>query len=106
MKCAACGAESTVLESRKRDGGTYRRRMCPACGCRFSTMETIMHGLKTGPRPSKPAPAPKPAKPKAARPAARRPAPARRLDDYWMRGEPHDYQDDLREAGIDTTHFG
>lgn len=113
MRCGSCGAETTVLESRKRDGGVYRRRWCSACDCRFSTLETVMRGLKPGPKPAE-RPAPPPTKPKAAKPAQRKAdkpvvkrAPAsNRLHDYWMRGEPHDYTEDLREAGIDTAHFG
>jgi len=105
MKCTACATETMVLSTRSRESGIYRRRECPACGTRFSTMEAAV-GMRPGPKTTKPAPPPRVAKPRAARPAPRQPAPARRLDDHWMRAEPHDFQEDLREAGIDTTHFG
>ena len=103
MKCTACATETTVLSTRSQETGIYRRRECPACGARFSTMEQAV-GLKPGPKPS--TSDLRPARPVAAKPAPRSTAPARRLNDRCMRTEPHDYTDDLREAGIDTTHFG
>lgn len=103
MKCASCQTDTLVRESRRREDGMYRRRECPACGARFSTMETVV-GLKPGPKSQKPdAP---PAKPKSIKAAPRHSAPVRRIDDYWMRNEPHDYQEELKELGIDTTDIG
>ncbi len=43
MHCPFCRHEdSRVVDSRSSDDGTYikRRRLCPSCGKRFSTMET------------------------------------------------------------------
>ncbi len=105
MKCASCQAETAVLESRRRDDGMYRRRECPSCGARFSTMETVV-GLKPGPKSQKPEAQAKPAKPKGIKPAPPRAAPVRRVDDFWLRNETHDYHEDLKELGIDTTDFG
>lgn len=50
MRCPSCASETTVLESRKRETGIYRRRLCEACGSRFSTMETVIQE-KRGPKP-------------------------------------------------------
>lgn len=44
MKCPACGAnQDVVLTSRLRASGSivWRRRVCAACGKRFTTHETI-----------------------------------------------------------------
>lgn len=105
MRCASCQTETTVLESRRRDDGTYRRRECPTCGSRFSTMETLV-GLKPGPKSQKPEAPARPAKLKGIKPAPPKAAPVRRVDDFWLRNETHDYRDDLKELGIDTTDIG
>ena len=105
MRCASCDTDTIVLESRRREDGTYRRRECPSCGARFSTMETVV-GLKPGPKSQKPEAPAKPAKPKGIKPLPRKPAPARRVDDFWLRNETHDYHEDLKELGIDTTDIG
>jgi transcriptional regulator NrdR family protein len=45
MNCPKCGAEnmSRVMNVRSRgDQGTYRRRECTICGCRFSSMEVVV----------------------------------------------------------------
>jgi hypothetical protein len=39
MKCAHCGAATDVADTRTRQYGVYRRRKCPNCGFRFSTLE-------------------------------------------------------------------
>ena len=40
MTCVNCGADSSVLSTRRRRDGTIsRRRQCDECGCRFSTVE-------------------------------------------------------------------
>lgn len=41
MRCNACNGDSRVLDSRPAEGGDAirRRRECPACGRRFSTVE-------------------------------------------------------------------
>lgn len=43
MNCPECGGKTTVMESRKRSGGSIkqRRRKCIKCGMRFTTRETI-----------------------------------------------------------------
>lgn len=105
MRCASCQTETTVLESRRRDDGTYRRRECLSCGARFSTMETVV-GLKPGPKSQKPEAPVKPAKLKGIKPVPPRAAPVRRVDDFWLRNETHDYREDLKELGIDTTDIG
>ncbi len=105
MKCASCQAETTVLESRRRDDGMYRRRECPSCGARFSNMETVV-GLKPGTKSRKPEAPAKPAKLKGIKPAPPRAAPVQRVDDFWLRNETHDYHEDLKELGIDTTDIG
>jgi len=110
MRCPSCASETTVLESRKRETGIYRRRLCEACGNRFSTMETVFQE-KRGPKPKADV-SPKPAKSDTPRPrvAAKntkpKPAPRQRLEDVWMRNAEHyRYQDDLQEAGIDIPNF-
>ena len=43
MMCPNCGCWSTVIETReKTDGSKRRRRECPECGHRFSTIEQII----------------------------------------------------------------
>lgn len=44
MKCPECGEDTNIVDSRPRDDRTktYRRRKCPMCGCRFSTMEVCI----------------------------------------------------------------
>lgn len=110
MRCPSCASETTVLESRKRETGTYRRRLCEACGSRFSTMETVIQE-KRGPKPKADV-SKKPAKTDTSRPRVDakntkpKPAPRQRLEDVWMRNaEQHSYQDDLQEAGIDIPNF-
>ncbi|HFE53266.1 MAG TPA: transcriptional repressor NrdR [Bacteroidetes bacterium] len=44
MRCPFCGYEDTkVLDSRPREDGVVirRRRVCPSCGKRFTTLETM-----------------------------------------------------------------
>lgn len=42
MKCPYCGAsESRVVDSRSLEGEVRRRRVCSACGIRFSTSERV-----------------------------------------------------------------
>lgn len=38
-KCVACGGESTVIESRRQQHYTRRRRECLECGARWTTLE-------------------------------------------------------------------
>ncbi len=42
MNCPFCRADSRVVDSRSTEDGTAirRRRVCPRCGRRFSTIET------------------------------------------------------------------
>ena len=43
MMCPNCGCWSTVIETREKgDGNKRRRRECPECGHRFSTIEQII----------------------------------------------------------------
>lgn len=43
MMCPNCGCWSTVIETREKpDGKKRRRRECPECGHRFSTIEQII----------------------------------------------------------------
>lgn len=37
--CTRCGAQSDVIDSRPRQLGFHRRRECPSCNRRWSTME-------------------------------------------------------------------
>jgi transcriptional repressor NrdR len=41
MDCPSCGTQTSVLETRRADGGAAvrRRRSCPECGGRFTTFE-------------------------------------------------------------------
>lgn len=42
MRCPKCdGANVYVIDSREKDGMTYRRRECTDCGNRFSTNEVL-----------------------------------------------------------------
>lgn len=47
MNCPECNAESAVIDSRKRDNLTQRRRQCVA-GHRFTTLEFIAPRVRTG----------------------------------------------------------
>jgi hypothetical protein len=105
-----------VAETRRRSDGVYRRRICPTCNTRFSTVETLVQekpGPKEVPKQTeKPAPA-KVAKPaKSAKPWPFKkdaPAPRRREDDFWLRDAEdyghRGYRDDLKETGIDIQDF-
>lgn len=43
MMCPNCGCWSTVIETREKTNGSKRRRReCPECGHRFSTIEQII----------------------------------------------------------------
>ena len=43
MMCPHCGRWSTVIETREKTNGSKRRRReCPECGYRFSTIEQII----------------------------------------------------------------
>jgi len=47
MKCPDCGSDDTrTMDSRRRDGGTYRRKVCRACDFRFSTRELHVEEVK------------------------------------------------------------
>ena len=39
MKCKKCGWDTYVVDSRPKDSIVQRRRSCPNCGERFSTIE-------------------------------------------------------------------
>lgn len=41
IQCPACAGQSRVVETRDKDGMTFRRRKCLACNKRWSTVETI-----------------------------------------------------------------
>lgn len=40
--CPACGARTGVINSRPFEGSIRRRRVCPSCGLRISTLESIV----------------------------------------------------------------
>ncbi len=103
MRCGTCDVETRVIETRKRADGLYRRRECPECGARLSTMETVVR-LKRGQKSQKREAPAKPAKLKGIKPAPRKPAPVRRVDDFWLRNETHDYHEDLKGLGIDISN--
>lgn len=47
MTCTECGQRTTVTETRvRKDGSLRRRRKCPDCGYRFTTIESIKKELK------------------------------------------------------------
>lgn len=53
MRCPACNEDSGVLDSRVRGYVVRRRRRCPACGHRWSTVEVVVDALQKttgGPR--------------------------------------------------------
>lgn len=41
-ECPMCGTETSVVDSRAHKEGIWRKRFCPSCGFKFSTMETPM----------------------------------------------------------------
>lgn len=43
MKCPACDGPTKVVDSRKKPEYLYRRRVCRACGTRFSTREVAFN---------------------------------------------------------------
>lgn len=45
MDCIKCGTPTEVLDKR----GNKRRRNCPACGTRFSTIETVTESKRLSP---------------------------------------------------------
>jgi hypothetical protein len=117
MRCAACNVETRVAETRRRSDGVYRRRICPSCNTRFSTVETLVQE-KPGPKKAEPEKQAQPAPAKAAKPAKHAkpwpfrkeaPAPRRREDDFWLRDVEdygnREYRDDLKEMGIDLQDF-
>jgi transcriptional regulator NrdR family protein len=44
--CPSCGKRSSVLDSREKGESVWRRRMCFACGRRWSTREIYEEDLK------------------------------------------------------------
>lgn len=49
MPCPKCSMGNTqVKDTRSRSGGILRRRRCPACGERFSTLETVVVDKRGG----------------------------------------------------------
>lgn len=45
MDCPECHSPTTVIDSRRIDGQTRRRRRCEACGT-FSTLEIVVTKMK------------------------------------------------------------
>lgn len=46
MRCTDCGGATRVIDVRsRRKGEIYRRRMCRACGFRFSSFEIIAESI-------------------------------------------------------------
>jgi hypothetical protein len=91
MNCLKCGSDTKVLESRLNESNSVRRRrMCLACGERFTTMETVGdHGYVA---PSRPKAAPKPAKKATPEQIKER---NRKRQENWKRAETaRDTQDD------------
>lgn len=43
MKCPACAARATVLETRERRAHITRRHLCPACQLKFTTKEIMFY---------------------------------------------------------------
>ena len=43
MKCPECDGPTKVIDSRKKPEYLYRRRLCRACGARFSTKEVAFN---------------------------------------------------------------
>lgn len=41
MKCALCGFDTQVYDSRARHGYVHRRRICMRCQHRFTTIEVL-----------------------------------------------------------------
>lgn len=39
MHCQKCNTMTKVIDSRKKDDAVRRRRVCPSCGDRFTTVE-------------------------------------------------------------------
>ena len=54
MICENCGSEkeSKILDSREREGFTYRKRKCVRCGYEYITHERFVRGVRStsGPR--------------------------------------------------------
>lgn len=49
IPCPLCSTQARVVDSRLRHGFVgYRRRVCPACGHRFSTYEFRVKGMRAG----------------------------------------------------------
>jgi len=44
MKCHSCNTDTVVVDSRKKNGGVWRRRECPQCETRFNTIEAVDSG--------------------------------------------------------------
>lgn len=60
MNCPQCSAETSVIDTRPNVNGLRRRRVCKACGFRFTTAEMIVADQRkprtvTGTLPKKPA---------------------------------------------------
>lgn len=49
IACPTCGADSSVIETRRTPAGARRRRSCDGCGFKFSTIETIVVGKERRP---------------------------------------------------------
>lgn len=112
MRCESCNVETRVAETRRRSDGVYRRRVCPTCKTRFTTIETIVQekpGPKAKAAPDQPAPAKAASPAKGIKPKKEAPAPRRREDDFWLRDVEdyghRGYRDDLKETGIDIPDF-
>ena len=95
MKCPKCQADTTVTDSRRKAAHVYRRRVCLSCGERCTTQETILTGIKRGPKPRTEARVQPVRQTKQTQRVQRKP----REDDYQPFD--NDFNDDLRELGID-----
>jgi len=49
IACPSCGTQTGVRETRAVDGGIRRRRLCPKCGHRLTTIEAVV--ARSGARP-------------------------------------------------------
>jgi predicted house-cleaning NTP pyrophosphatase (Maf/HAM1 superfamily) len=65
MQCPKCDGATSVLETRQ----TRRRRICSACGFRFTTIETWIE-KQAKPKPE-PKPTPEPAAPRVSKAKAK-----------------------------------
>jgi transcriptional regulator NrdR family protein len=52
MRCPSCNADTVLtLDSRPVDNGRQRRRKCSGCGAQWRTMEAVVEGSLSVPRP-------------------------------------------------------